>query len=83
MNHLRGKSTFMFLLNSFSLEWKEGHDYYILSTEHVNTDIDASCILMRNIPHTCATVYMQSRGSKNKTWSYIVQIEPKFKEKVN
>jgi hypothetical protein len=39
--------------------------------------------LMCNISHTCATVYMQSRGSKNKTYSYVVEIDPKFKKKVS
>jgi hypothetical protein len=83
LDHLSNKSTFTFLLNLFSLEWKKNHNYYIFSTEYINTDIDTSYILMYNISHTCAIIYMQFRGSKNKTYLYMVEIDPKFKKKVN
>jgi hypothetical protein len=63
------------------MKWKENHDYYILKTEHVNTDIEPSCILMRNVAHTCATVSNQSRSKKD-VYFYLVEIAPEIKEKV-
>jgi hypothetical protein len=61
------------------MKWKENYDYYILKTEHINTNIETSCILMQNVAHTCATVSNQLKSKKD-IYFYLI-IAPKIKEK--
>jgi hypothetical protein len=56
------------------------HNYYILKTEHINTDIEVSCTLMRNVTHICATVSNQSKSKKD-IYFYLVEIASEIKEK--
>jgi hypothetical protein len=64
------------------MKWKENHNYYILKTEHINTNIEASYILMQNVTHTCAIVSNQSRSKKD-VYFYLVEIASEIKEKVS
>jgi hypothetical protein len=61
---------------------KKDHNYYILTTKYVNTDIKVSYILMCNIVYICATIYKQLRSNK-KIYFYMVEIDSKIKKKVD
>jgi hypothetical protein len=79
LNFLRGKSTFTFLLKLFSIKWKKDHNYYILTTKYINTNIEASYILMYNIVYICATIYKQSKSNK-KRYFYMMEIDLKSRK---
>jgi hypothetical protein len=63
------------------MKWKKNHNYYIFKDEYINTDIEPSYILMRNVTHTCAIVFYQSK-SKNNIYFYLVEIASEIKEKI-
>jgi hypothetical protein len=54
--------------------------YFI--TKHINTNIEASCILMRNVAHICTIVSNQSKSKKD-VYFYSVEIVSQIKEKIN
>jgi hypothetical protein len=46
--------------------------------KYINTNIEASCILMQNVAYTCATVSNQSK-SKKYIYFYLIEIAPEKK----
>jgi hypothetical protein len=64
------------------MKWKKDYDYYIFKTKHINTNIEASCILMQNVAHNCAIISNQSKSKKD-IYFYLVEIASEIKEKIN
>jgi hypothetical protein len=61
------------------MKWTENYNYYILKTEHINTNIEASCILMRNVAQLVQQ-FPINQNPKKDIYFYLVEIAPENKK---